>query len=217
MTKYSDKTIWKNIERIGLVISILASGIALIISIRSCSDSNEALEISRKEFQAKRLLILKSELGNTSPGFEFRTFDNNQKLQKLLIYFPSQFCSNPLTAEPPEFYFDISELQDSLLIILKRNIPNYKPTDRIYIQNIPIAAIIVSNYVVAGEALSDSSLYNFESSFRQEYFNNSSETQIEFKNLIFKNRLSEESDFDRSLEDDWLENFNSFLKAAEIN
>jgi hypothetical protein len=208
---------WKTIERLVLLLSIPASLIALFISIKSCSNSNEALDLSKREFEAKRLLILKSELGNFSPGFEFKTFDNNQKLQKLLIYFPSQFCSNPLTAEPPEFYFNTYELQDSLLTILKRNIPDYKLTDRINIQNIPVAAIIVSNYLVAGEALSDSSLYNIEFSFRQEYFNNSPETQIEFKNLVFIIRLLEDSNFDNSLDDYWLEKFNGSLNAKGKN
>jgi hypothetical protein len=202
---------WKTIERLFLLLSIPASIIALIISIKSCSNSNEALDLSRREFDAKRLLILKSELGNNSPGFEFRTFDNNQKLQNLLIYLPSQFCSNRLTVDPPEFYFNINELQDSLLTILRRNNPTYKLTDKIYVQNIPVATIIVSNYVVGGESPLDSSLYNFEFSFRQEYWNNSLETQIEFKNLIFIDRLSEGNDFDKSLDDYWLEKFNGSL------
>jgi hypothetical protein len=209
------KILGKNIEKSGVISSVLISLIALGISFKSCCDSNEALELSKKEFQAKRFLILKSELGNASPGFEFKTFDENQKLQKILIHLPSQFQEKEIAIESSVFYFDLSELQDSLLVILKRNIPDYKPTDRINVRNVPIPTIIVSNYIVAGEALSDSSLYNLEFSFRQEYINNSPESQIEFKNLIFIKRLIEEGELDKNLSEYWIENFDTSLNTLE--
>jgi hypothetical protein len=184
---------------------------------KSCSDSSEALEITKKEFSSKRFLILQSRIGNMSPGFEFRTFDQNQKLQKIMIHLPLQFRAKELALEPPEFYFDSNELQDSLILILKRSIPSYKSNIRIQIRNTSIPAIIVSNYVVAGEVLSDSSLYHIEFDFRQEYFNNNPETQFEFKNIIFIKRLSDENDFDKSLDEYWLEKFNGSLNTAEIN
>jgi hypothetical protein len=203
---------WKTIDRLVLISSILASIIALIISIKSCSNSNEALQLSKREFDAKRFLILKSELGNTYPSFEIRTFDQNQKLQKVIAHFPSPFKESEIQIEPPGFYVSLNELQDSLLVFLKRNIPNYKPTSRFEIRSIPIPVIFVSNYVVAGDALKDSSLYNIELDFRQEYFNNSSEMQCEFKNLVYIKRLSDEKDFDRTLSEYWMENFNGSLK-----
>lgn len=211
------KNIWKNIERVGLILSILASGLALYISTKSCGDSSEALEMTKKEFSAKRFLILQSRMGNISPGFEFSTFDQNQKLQRMIIHLPLQFSEKELTIVPPEFYFDSNELQDSLVLILKRKIPEYKSNSGIQIRNISIPAIIVSNYVVAGEVLSDSALYHIEFDFRQEYFNNNPETQCEFKNLIFISRLSDESDFDKSLDEYWLEKFNGSLNTVEIN
>jgi len=211
------KNLWKNVERFGLLFSILASGVALYISSRSCIDSNEALEMSKKEFQARRSIILQSELGNMSPGFEFKTFDQNQKLQKLVIHLPISFQNKELQIDPPEFYFSLNDLQDSLLHILKLNITNYKTDAHFNIPSILVPAIIVANYVVAGDVMSDKSLYNIEFIFRQAYFNNSSEIQLDFKNLIFISRWSDEKEHYQSLNEYWAENFKRSLKTLGSN
>ena len=211
------KNIWKNIEKVGLISSIIVSVAALIISIKSCGDSNEALEITRKEFEAKRSLILQTNIGNMSPGFDLSTFDRNQKLQKLSVHLPARLQSKELQIEPPEFYFSLNELQDSLFQLVKLNIPNYKTDTRFHISSILVPAIIVSNYIVAGEVMWDTSFYNIEFYAQQDYYNNSSERRIEFRNLIFVSRWLDENDYYQSLDKYWKENFYASLKTLDSN
>ena len=191
------KNIWriflKNIERIGLVTSILFSMIALFISVRSCSDSGEALEISKKEFESKRLLVLQSNPSNMLPGFEFSSFDPNQKLQRLNIELPQNIYKEEIFVGPPDFHFSLAEIQDNLLTYIQKSIPSEMEKKPLLIRSILIPIIIKSNFVFAGEFLWDSSVYNLEFSYQLDNLNNMG-SYIECKSLIFVNRLNEEHD-----------------------
>lgn len=204
------KNVWKNIEKIVLVSSIPLSFIALIISIKSCSDSNEALELSKKEFNSKRMLVLQSNFGNMSPGFDFSSFDLNQKLQRLIIDLPPNIYREQIFIGPPEFHFSLTEIQDTLINFIKRTISDNKKNASLYIPSILIPIIIYSNFIVAGEAIWDRAVYNLEFSFQQ---NNNSEFYLEFKSLIFINRLSEDHNKGEFLTRLWKINYNELLKS----
>jgi hypothetical protein len=187
------KNVWKNIEQIGLVTSILVSIIALIISIKSCGDSNEALEISKKEFESKKLLVLQSNPSNMLPGFEFSSFNLNQKLQRLIIELPQNIYKEEIFVGPPDFHFSLAEIQDNLLTYIQKSIPIERIKTPLLIRSILIPIIIKSNFVFAGEFLWDISVYNLEFSYQQDNLNNMG-SYIECKSLIFVNRLTEEHD-----------------------
>jgi hypothetical protein len=187
------KNVWKNIEKIVLVSSIPLSFIALIISIKSCSDSNEALEISKKEFESQRLLVLQSNPSNMLPGFEFSSFDSNQKLQRLIIELPQNIYKEEIFVGPPDFHFSLAEIQDNLLTYIQKSIPSERMKTPLLIQSILIPIIIKSNFVFAGEFLWDISVYNLEFSYQQDSLNNMG-SYIECKSLIFVSRLTEEHD-----------------------
>jgi hypothetical protein len=182
---------WKNIEKIGLVTSILFSMIALFISVRSCGDSREALEISKKEFESKRLLVLQSNDSYMSPGFNFGVFDSNQKLQQLVIELPKNIFKEKIIIESPDFHFSLVEIQDSLKILIHKYLHGIKEKDFLLIKSFIIPIIIKTNFVAGGESLWDTSLYNLEFSFQLDHLNNL-ESYIEFKSLIFVNRLVED-------------------------
>ena len=190
---------WDKIKNSKVIISLFISVIALGISIKSCVNSNDALDLSKKEFQAKRLLILEASNGNFSPGFIFNPFDKNQKLQSLSIYFPSQFSNAEVSIESSDFHYVTTELQDSLSRLIKRQYSNvYLNNQTLFIPNIFIPIVIKSNYVAAGESLWDTSVYKLEYSFRK-YNKFSHESNLNFISLIFIRRCAESSDYKRIL------------------
>jgi len=183
------KNVWKNIEKIVLVSSIPLSFIALIISIKSCSDSNEALEISKKEFESQRLLVLQSNPSNMLPGFEFSSFDSNQKLQRLIIELPKNIYKEKIFVEPPDFHFSLTEIQDNLEVHIHKSLSEDAKKNSLYIKSTQVPIIIKTNFIFAGESLWDTSVYNLEFSYQQDYLNNMG-SNVDFKSLIFENRLS---------------------------
>lgn len=204
------KQFWENIEKIGVILSIIISAIAIIISIRSCGNSNAALEISKKEYQSKRDLVLESKEGYVVPGFVFRPFNSNQKLQRIIVYLPQNFSKNEVYVEPPQFQYYLSEIEESLQQVLIKTAKQYVSRNILNIPSVLVPIIIKSNYVVGGENLWDISLYDLEFSYQ---FNsrNESDSYLEFKNLMFVGKWVDENDFTKTLNKFWLSNFKELL------
>lgn len=197
------KIFWNNIEKIGIAFSIIISISAFIISIRSCNDSDEALRLSKEEFQSKRILILQSQMGNVSPGFLIEPINKNLTLRDLKFHFPSNLTNETTTLKFPEFQFYLSDLQDKIIYLLDSSFTSIIKT-RFKINDLSVPVIIESEYVAEGSVLKNNSLYNLEFSFTNDAINDMH--HLEFRNLLFIEELkSNESNIE--LNNLWENNF----------
>lgn len=200
----------KNLEKIGIIFSILFSFIATIISIKSCCNSNEALEISQKEFRSKRQLVFESKQGNTFPAFLFSPLDANQKVQSITVYLPARFNNDSIIIEPPEFEIYLSQIEDSLSVIFRINSFELKIDDQRHSFHVYIPIVVKTSYVVGGENLLDIAFYYLKFTIRRDPFNELAPI-IDFNNLAFSEKWVKDDHFNEALNDLWNKALNDLI------
>ena len=179
---------WLSSTTIFSVISIFFSLVAITISMKSCSISERALNLTRQDFDASRTVVYKSTLNASNDELFLTSVDQNIQLQCAAIYYPPQLDSTVWNISPPDFGLSLVVLRNEIGFFLDENVIRemgyYKVIDQ---TSIPI--IIGSSYVAKGQAYQDVSLYQFV------YIAVVSDNKFEppsvtFKGLIFRERLS---------------------------
>jgi hypothetical protein len=183
------KNVWKNVERLGLVLSIPFSIAAFWISIKSCDNSNEAIKMTTEEFKSKRILILQGVESNFLPGFKIDPINQNQILRKIKIIFPNSLLADTVVLNSPDFQVSLSELQDKLILIIDSSNTSLIKTKNFQINGLFIPSIIESEYIAESSIYKDRSLYNLEFNFINNLVNN--DDYLNFDNLTFVKSLND--------------------------
>jgi hypothetical protein len=183
------KNVWKNVERLGLVLSIPFSIAAFWISIKSCDNSNEAIKMTTEEFKSKRILILQGVESNFLPGFKIDPINQNQILRKIKIIFPNSLLADTVVLNSPDFQVSLSELQDKLILIIDSSYTSLIKTKNFQINGLFIPSIIESEYIAESSIYKDRSLYNLEFNFINNLVNN--DDYLNFDNLTFVKSLND--------------------------
>ena len=141
----------------------------------------------------------------------FRPFDANHKLQRIIVYLPNRISNAEIFVDPPEYQFVLTEIEDSLKQILNKTSRTYTNDNYLNIPSVLVPIIVKSNYIVGGENLWDTSLYNLEFTYQ---FNSivESESYLDFKNLMFIGKWPNEENYGKTLNKYWLSNFDELLK-----
>ncbi len=208
---------WTNIKKNAPVISLVISGIAIWFSYRSCVDSTEALEITKKEFISKRTLILQAERSGLWGSIKFNPFDSNHKIQKLEIYFPGVFTSRNIIVDPPYFEYNYSDLFNYLKAYLHNATKkHYIENTVLYLPSVPVPVVIRTNFIAEGESFWQTSLYNLEFRFKQYHLNDRG-IELEFVDIHFIKIWSDQTNFSQVLEKLWENQLDGLLNEVANN
>ena len=86
---------------IGVGLPIAIALLALVVSFRSCSVSDEALQLSKAEFGASRALVLTSEFSEKNDEVIFKPLSDEMKLVTLKVHEPSQLLKDEVEFSLP--------------------------------------------------------------------------------------------------------------------
>ena len=184
-TKMKLKKLKKN-EIITIVLSILA----LIISIRSCSISQNALNLSKQEYLDKFKNVWTATYDKENETLKIIPTNKNVVLQKATAYYPDMISDSEWSIRPPKNILHITVPKTQIRRMIKAKFPLKKGFAQV-LDNSRIPIIIESNYTLNGDNLYDISVYMLE-------FNpviNDSENDLPkvfISGLIFSHQIKED-------------------------
>lgn len=147
----------KNTEIITIGLSVLA----LIISIRSCSISQNALNLSQQEYLDKFKNVWTGTYDKENETLKIIPTNKNVVLQKATAYYPDVVSDSEWPIRPPENILHITVPTIQIRRMIKDKFPLKKGFAQVLdTSRIPI--IIESNYTLNGDNLYDVSVYMIE-------------------------------------------------------
>lgn len=147
----------KNTEIITIGLSVLA----LIISIRSCSISQNALNLSQQEYLDKFKNVWTGTYDKENETLKIIPTNKNVVLQKATAYYPDVVSDSEWPIRPPENILHITVPTIQIRRMIKDKFPLKKGFAQVLDTSL-IPIIIESNYTLNGDNLYDVSVYMIE-------------------------------------------------------
>ena len=186
----------------GILVASFSAIIALIalgVSVKSCDQSNRALELSEGEFVSGRLAVWGAQINVNDDDLLLEPINSDIVLQVATVTFPPQLDLGQRAADPPKFSLSLLVLKHNLQDLTRQTIPSQQG----YVVVLPemqVPLVIESIYIAKGNSYSDRSLYVIRySSFRYR----DDDPYIKFKGLQFLWRISETEDTEELLRQKW--------------
>ncbi|PKL39013.1 MAG: hypothetical protein CVV44_09095 [Spirochaetae bacterium HGW-Spirochaetae-1] len=186
------KKTWFSSTVIISVGSIIFSLIAIVVSIRSCSISEKALNLTTEDFIASRSAIYRGTINKSNDKLFLSTIDTNIQLQCAAVHLPPQLDKDKWNISQPDFMLSLVIIRGYIEGYLEKNVLRETGYVKIFDQtSIPI--IIGSSYIAKGQSYSDLSLYQLVyTAVVSDEINKRPE--VTFKGLIFRERLPSNTD-----------------------
>lgn len=193
-----------NKDRLGLIfstLSLILAALALIVSIRSCSQVERSTVIAEKEFASSRAATWTLEITENDSN-RVKSVDNEIALQKAFLYFPPGFGVAAIPITSPDF--DLSFLAERAILIATNQIDDAQARFKFInvVSSVPVG--IESWYVAKGESFRDRSVYSLE--FKQETSPDPEESDtytIKISGLSFARRLKPSDSVRDILQREW--------------
>src|ERR1044071_5455048 len=96
---------WKHAERLGALSALLLAIPAFTLAWYSWSTSRRALELSERDYQAARTLILRADYYSETGNVRLKPVEESVTLQTCKVIFPSSLSGSYLVM-PPDFEID---------------------------------------------------------------------------------------------------------------
>jgi hypothetical protein len=195
------KQIWKNAEKIGAIASLPIALIAIAISLTSNRTAKDAFDLSKQEFNSDRNLILTAIVNNDRKEIVLKPIDEGMVMQGCDIYYPSELQKGSWVVDQGDMSFSTlvaGQFLDQRLI--ESNTHDLDKHYFIYEGKLPVA--IHSYYAARGSTFEDRSIYvlHYQSVISKESYPGKN---IEFKNISFVGRLSDQVDIQVPLDEFW--------------
>jgi hypothetical protein len=175
-----------NASTVIALLSLIASAVAITISVRTSNVARDAYELSARDFYGSRLPVWVGTYGKSADALLIRPRDPSFILQEATIRYAGEMSDATWSIVPPEFGAPLFYPKQLLVRRLEREIaPDYQnwptmpPT-----QHLPI--IIDSQYVVKGETHRDLSVYDLLFGYTRGRDNR---PRVEVRGLLFRRRL----------------------------
>ena len=134
--------------------------IALIVSMKSCQQSEQALQLQTKEHINAITTVWKSEVQKEKDLIKIIPTNDKITLQKAIVHFPDKISNNHWPVESPDYMLHLIYYKSTIQQFIESRIPKKKGSVAILDSSIPI--IIDSQYIVNGQLYSDRALYALE-------------------------------------------------------
>lgn len=182
-------------------VAAVISAIALISSVRSCQVSENALQMTRLEYQGSRSLIIHGEVQKDNASIKLTPQDQTFLLQQVHFRFPSILggAKRPIIAPDFVLYLptEIAQLKEEI----SKRFPQKKDVVTVGLEaRIPF--LIETFATVKGNNIKDRSIYtlNFQFSIPPVP---ETEPDIKLLGISFSSRLTPEQDSEKVLESVW--------------
>lgn len=185
-------TIWLSPTTVIAVVSVAFSLAAIIVSIKSCTIAEKALDLSNQEFSASRSAIYRGVLNEKNDELSLSTIDSNIQMQYGAIHLPPQLDKTVWNISPPDFKFPLIVMRSHVEDFLDKKVTREKGYVKV-IDQTSIPLIIGSSYIAKGQPYLDMSLYQLvyiatisDGTYKR--------PTVTFKGLIFGERLPMNTD-----------------------
>jgi len=194
---------WRDPSNFVAAVAGMLSLISLLVSFRSCVVADRSLELSRAEFRSQRSIILGGTVSSDGDSLEVKSLDPAIVLQQGSAMFPTEIDKQDWPILPPEHRLYAVVLRSALERVVEEKIGREKGMASVALDaNVPL--VITSLFTAKGEAFEDRSLYRIVYSFVIDG-DSFKPPQIEFKGLIYVQRLGAGDDSRQVLDQLWLQ------------
>lgn len=152
------------------IITIVASLIAIIVSIFSLLYTQKAYQLAENQDMERKTAIWTGEYNDKKEEISFTSSSEGITLQLANVYFPSELAENEWYINPPDYTLPTTVLESAVTEILDKKIKRKKDFYQVAEGDIPI--VIDSHYIAAGSSASIKSQYNirFIATFSEKEF-----------------------------------------------
>ena len=176
---------------------IVVAVVALVVSFRSCSTSDEALELTKADFQSSRSIVLTGAFPEKEDEIRFAPLSQDMKIVTLTVHDPKRILEDGYEFKGPSFFETDPPGTWTYLDGIKKVITDYQlesackgqPGNVMVVARIPV--IIETSYLVKGTRLHDTSIYGLKYVFYREgdQEGNTERSFVMFRNVEFVSRI----------------------------
>lgn len=183
------------------VFAAVISAIALISSVKSCQVSEQALQMTRLEYQGSRSLVIHGEIQKDNTSIKLTPQDQTFLLQQVHFLFPSSLGGSKRPVLAPDFVLYLPSEIARLKEQIAKRFPHKKDVVTVGLEaRIPF--LIETFATVKGANIRDRSIYtlNFQFSIPPVP---GKEPDIKLLGMSFTSRLTPEQNSEKELEKVW--------------
>ena len=188
--------------------SAIASGIAILISIKSCQISNNTYDLASTEYIQERSLLLTAEFSDNNNSIRLKPTNNEITLLIGSVIFPSRLHDSPIPVSSSGELWGMGSLIPNLQDYALEKAPRETGFTKLKTSTTPI--IINSYYIAKGDTYTDHSLYLLKYDTLI-YEDPDKQPTIHFRGLLFVLRESQQQKIDTELLNK-VENKEMFIK-----
>ena len=182
-------------------VAAVISGIALISSVKSCQVSDQALQITRLEYQSSRSLVIHGEIQKDGTSIKITPQDQAFLLQQVHFLFPSSLGGSKRPALAPDFVLYLPSEIAQLKGHLTKKFPHKEDIVTVGLET-RLPFLIETFATVKGTNIRDRSIYTLNFPFSIPLAADK-EPDIKLLGISFNSRLSPEQDSEKELEKVW--------------
>lgn len=189
----------KNMSTVIAVISVLISGFALAVSIRSCKQTERSVSLQKAGFFSERLMVLTGKIADQSNNLSLCPIESDAKLLKADLYFPKAFSPRLRSAIVPDFSVTLNDVKEKLAEVIATNVPK---KEGILVEGLEgqLQVIIEDYYIKKGESYSQRGIYSI---IYQYSICNNVVQKLSLKGLVFHGRVPSDVDIYTLVDDLW--------------
>lgn len=182
-------------------LAVIISAIALVSSVRSCQVSEQALQMTRLEYQGSRSLVLHGEVQRDNTSVKLSPQDQSFLLQQVHFRFPAALGGSKRPLLAPDFQLHLPAEIAQLKKEITKRFPSKKDIVTVGLEaRIPF--LVEAFATVKGGNIKDRSIYTLN--FRFEVpAEPDKEPEITLVGISFSERLTGDQDSERELEKIW--------------
>lgn len=181
--------------------------VALLVSFRSCSTSDEAVQMAKVDFRSSRALVLTGDCPDKSDEIIFKPLSDEMSIVTLTVHDPSRLLDNGVEftspwspeTDPPGTWRYLNGAKKVITDYHLDTSCKGQPGNVMVIARLPV--IVQTSYLVKGTRLEDTSIYSLKYVFYREGDQevNTKLTRVMFRNVEFSSRLAPQ-DAERMME-----------------
>ena len=183
---------WEKASSIASILAVVMSISALAVSIKSCEQAEEALNLQAKEFESQRLAVWEGLADDKNENISISSINQDITLHSVFITFPEGIYDSKWKISPPKFQLPLLDLRVRLIEKVNTRLPKKGGYIQIGQSHLPV--LVEANYLAKGEMFYDRSIYLIDFIYTQ-YDAKHKAPSIEFNSLRFLYRMKNDESF----------------------
>jgi hypothetical protein len=181
------KESYKSPANLLTIIALILSALAFASSLRSCQIAQDAQELTRRQYQGERLLVLEGEFNKEGDKVILKSTDTSLTFLEGLASFPKKISNQEWNIRPSDKTLYLSDAKFGLQRIISEKVPKKEGFAQVGLDG-KIPLLIDAYYTSKGDSYLDRSLYMLSVEFVQNDKENEP-ASIKFTGLLFVKRF----------------------------